>query len=214
MAYLAASLVALRNSVNVAFPHRDKSSDGWIGDPAHAARTSEHNPDGKGCVHAIDVDIDDGDPGRDVRKELLAACIGHRAVWYVISNGVIYSRTYGWKARKYTGSNGHFKHVHVSIRLAADAERDTSLVLKKPTTPARPASSATTGEYRLGSRVLKKGARGNDVAFVQRFVGITADGIFGSTTEAHVKRYQRMRSLTPDGVVGPLTWAPMLKATT
>lgn len=218
MAYLAPSLVRLRSSVNAAFPHRDKSSDGWIGDPAHAARKSEHNPDSKGCVHAIDVDIDDGDPGRDLRTMLLKACIGHRAVWYVISNGVIYSRTYGWKARKYLGANAHTKHVHVSIRLASDAENDTTLVLgtvaaPKPATPAKPAGDVT-GTHKLGARVLKKGDKGNDVAFVQRFLGITADGIYGAQTEAAVKRYQGMRSLNRDGIVGTLTWRPMLKATT
>ncbi len=36
--------------------------------------------------------------------------------------------------------------------------------------------------------------------------GLTADGIFGSGTEAKVKQYQSIRSLTSDGIVGPATW--------
>lgn len=229
MAYLAPSLVRLRASVNAAFPRRDKSSDGWIGDAAHANRRSEHNPDSRGCVHAIDVDIDDGDAGRDLRKELIAAAVGHRAVWYVITNGVIYSRTYNWRPRAYTGPNGHFKHVHVSIRLAADAESDTTLLLKAPKPPApkpapkpkpaptggRPATPVAkkpTAVPQLGARILKVGARGNDVAVLQRFLGITADGVFGKHTEIAVRRYQRMRSLPVDGIVGPKTWQPILRS--
>jgi peptidoglycan hydrolase-like protein with peptidoglycan-binding domain len=197
--YLAPSLVRLRASINAAFPKRDKRSDGWIGDRAHANRTSEHNPDSRGCVHAIDVDIDDGNPGqRDLRKELLAATVGHRAVWYVISNGVIYSRTYNWRPRRYEGPNGHFQHVHVSIRLATDAENDATLLLAKP----KPAGGAV-----VGARTLRRGDRGPDVAFVQRFLGITADGIYGTGTEAAVRRYQQMRGIAVDGVVGRNTWA-------
>lgn len=134
--FLAPSLVALRNSINTEFPHRDKSSDGWIGDASHAARQSEHNPCWTctgyqyGIVRATDTDIDDGDPGRDLRRELLAATIGHPAVWYVISNGIIYSRTYGWAARKYNGPNGHFHHVHVSINKNEKSAKDLTLKLK------------------------------------------------------------------------------------
>jgi hypothetical protein len=144
MAYLAPSLTRLRDSVNAAFPERDSSSDGWIGDVAHSARTSEHNPDSKGCVHALDIDVDDNDAGRDLRKELLTATLQHRAVWYVISNGVIYSRTYNWRPRQYLGPNQHFLHVHISIRLAADAENDTTLTLK-PASVAVPTPS--TGDF-------------------------------------------------------------------
>lgn len=138
--FLAQSLVRFRASINAAFPHRDKSSDGWIGDASHAARESEHNPcwtctgPQYGIVRATDTDIDDNDPGRDLRKMILASTIGHRAVWYVISNGVIYSRTHNWEARKYTGPNQHTKHVHVSINKTLAAAMDQTLLLK--TAPA------------------------------------------------------------------------------
>jgi peptidoglycan hydrolase-like protein with peptidoglycan-binding domain len=55
--------------------------------------------------------------------------------------------------------------------------------------------------------------RGQDVAFVQRFIGAKLagpdDGIFGPRTEAAVRWYQRMRGLAVDGLVGPATWAAM-----
>lgn len=120
--FLAPALVTLRDEVNARFPNRDKASDGWIGDASHQARPSDHNPcwscSGRshGIVRALDIDISpDGRPNVDLRKRLLKVLIGDPRVWYVISNGIIYSRTHGWAARKYTGSNPHFAHVHVSL---------------------------------------------------------------------------------------------------
>ncbi len=69
--------------------------------------------------------------------------------------------------------------------------------------------SAKSGD---GRPVLSLGSRGPDVALVQRFLGLRADGAFGPKTAAAVQRYQRMRGLEPDGVVGPRTWAPILTA--
>nr|WP_276612341.1 peptidoglycan-binding protein [Kineococcus vitellinus] len=60
-----------------------------------------------------------------------------------------------------------------------------------------------------GSRVLRRGRAGDDVAFVQRWNGVADDGRFGPATEAAVRRYQAAQGLTADGVVGPLTWSRM-----
>lgn len=116
--FLAPALVQLRDEVNTKFPNRDKSSDGWIGDTSHAARPSDHNPDwdDDGIVRAIDIDISpDGRPDLDLRSQILKVTIGDPRVWYVISNGKIYSRTYGFSPRAYTGSNPHNLHVHISL---------------------------------------------------------------------------------------------------
>lgn len=56
---------------------------------------------------------------------------------------------------------------------------------------------------------VKLGSRGNDVKTLQSILGITADGIFGSTTERAVKGFQKKNSLTVDGIVGPNTWAKL-----
>lgn len=121
--FAAPVVLSLRDEVNRLFPHRDKASDGIIGDPSHAARVSEHNPcwtcTGKfqGIVRAIDVDSGpDGDPNHDLVRELLNAVIGDPRVWYVISNRIIYSRTYGWAARAYIG-DPHTNHAHISFQL-------------------------------------------------------------------------------------------------
>jgi hypothetical protein len=62
----------------------------------------------------------------------------------------------------------------------------------------------------LGKRVLRLGMAGDDVRFVQRFIGSKwcgpADGAYGAGTAAGVARYQRMRGLAADGIVGPATW--------
>jgi hypothetical protein len=111
--YLEAALVQLRNEINAAHPKRDKTSDGWIGDTAHAARKSDHNPDyaSGGVVRAIDIDKD----GIDTAKLLKVACSDGR-VEYVIWNRKIYTRQNGFRPQAYNGSNPHDKHMHISGR--------------------------------------------------------------------------------------------------
>jgi hypothetical protein len=55
---------------------------------------------------------------------------------------------------------------------------------------------------------LRRGAKGDDVAVLQHFIGVTPqDGIFGSQTEAKLRAYQRAHGLVPDGVAGPAVFA-------
>lgn len=44
---------------------------------------------------------------------------------------------------------------------------------------------------------------------IQRFLGITVDGIYGSNTQAAVAKYQRDNYLIADGIVGPKTLSHM-----
>lgn len=63
--------------------------------------------------------------------------------------------------------------------------------------------------------VLKYGARDNkngvsySVTVLQRHLGISADGIFGSATKTAVIEFQKKNGLTADGIVGPKTWAKL-----
>lgn len=60
-----------------------------------------------------------------------------------------------------------------------------------------------------GSRfpTIRRGSTGTAVSVIQRFLRIKVDGDFGPITDAAVRRYQQMRGLAVDGIVGPRTWA-------
>ncbi len=118
--------VTLREQVNVRWPNRDKASDGWIGDAAHQARPSDHNPDADGWVHALDIDKDGIDADR-LAAELIAYARnlepGSRRLKYVVYKGRIASGTYPdkfwtWRA----GDWGHYQHIHVSFTAAAELD--------------------------------------------------------------------------------------------
>ena len=57
--------------------------------------------------------------------------------------------------------------------------------------------------------LLKKGSQGSEVKKLQSFLGVTANGIFGSSTEDAVMNWQNENGHKADGVVGPEIWAEM-----
>lgn len=112
MATLAPCLRNLFGEIDAVWPGRDRRTDGWIGDAAHQARQSDHNPDSRGIVHAIDIDKDGINPLYVVEQ-----CISeNRPTEYVIWDRQIWSRSRDFRPRAYTGSNPHTDHIHVSIR--------------------------------------------------------------------------------------------------
>lgn len=117
--YLAPSLDNLRSEINARWPNRDKRSDGTIGDTAHQARKSDHNPNVRDSVNAFDWDKDGVNP-----KEIIRACIKHPSTNYVIFDRVIWSRRYNFRARRYTGSNPHTGHGHTSALQTREAEQN------------------------------------------------------------------------------------------
>jgi len=62
--------------------------------------------------------------------------------------------------------------------------------------------------------LLKKGSTGDDVKKLQTKLGLTADGSFGSGTEAAVIKWQTNNGLTADGIVGDGTWGKMFGSIT
>lgn len=121
--YLAPSLVQLRSEINQRWPNRNKASDGSIGDPRHqaAGSGSDHNPNARRSVNAIDVT----NAGIDVEL-LIARCIADYRTNYVISKRRILSRSKGFVPRAYFGPNAHNVHVHVSILQNRTAEDSRS----------------------------------------------------------------------------------------
>lgn len=119
---LAISLVTLRNQLNAAYPNRSRASDGTIGDTAHAASASDHNPNAAGVVCAMDITHDPAN-GLDVHA-LANHIIANRPadLKYVISNGRIAGDWTGWRWASYAGSNPHDKHAHFSVGRGYDGQ--------------------------------------------------------------------------------------------
>lgn len=57
--------------------------------------------------------------------------------------------------------------------------------------------------------LLKLGSVGDDVRKLQERLGVDPIGKFGPKTDAAVKAWQSANGLTPDGIVGPNTWAKL-----
>ena len=117
---IAPSLGTLRAQVDEHAPNRSKRSDGWIGDPAHAARRSDHNPDVYGVVRALDL-TNDPNAGFSAAEFAEALRLSRDSrVKYVIWDRRMFSsysndRRDAWAWGSYSGSNPHTSHVHVSI---------------------------------------------------------------------------------------------------
>ena len=144
MARLVAAGVKLRKQVDRRWPKRDRRSDGWIGDRAHQARKSDHNPDSKGFVHALDIDadLDKDDPkaAQRLANQLVAYAKsgkpGADRIKYVVFNDRIASGTYKNTYWEWRGSGyGHMHHIHVSLTNKAPVTGRRSFplpILRKP----------------------------------------------------------------------------------
>ncbi len=136
---LAPSLTRCREEANRLAPLRSKASDGTVGDAAHSARTSDHNPDARGIVHALDLTHDPAHFDVHAYVDRLRRAKDER-VKYLISNGRIAgpgSRGGGWEWKPYTGANDHRKHAHISIWSTVAAETAT-WPWWPPATPPKP----------------------------------------------------------------------------
>lgn len=132
--YIAASLEKLRAQLNALAPKRSKLSDGGIGDAAHNARSSDHNPiEGTGQVCARDFTHDPAG-GLDCHV-LAAALVANRdaRIKYIIWNHRIWTLNTGWQ--NYTGENPHTKHLHLSVRSGALGDGTRAWVLSSIPAP-------------------------------------------------------------------------------
>jgi peptidoglycan hydrolase-like protein with peptidoglycan-binding domain len=71
--------------------------------------------------------------------------------------------------------------------------------------PLIPATDPTSG-----NPTIRRGARGDLVKKLQTKLAQTDDGVFGASTEAAVRQFQREKGLVPDGIVGPKTWIHLM----
>lgn len=154
MARIAKSLETLRSQINAKYPGRSKASDGWIGDAAHQAVASDHNPNRHGVVTALDLT---NHPKSGFDAHALADTLitkRHPELKYVISNKRIAGDWTGWRWTAYHGSNPHTNHIHVSVGVGDDGRSEppydstqewdiSSTVISVPVQPAPPVSTQT-----------------------------------------------------------------------
>jgi len=207
--HVAPSLVNLRTELNKAYPHRDKTSDGSIGDTSHQSEVSDHNPNSRHSVNALDIDND----GINVYW-VIGKLKQHPAVNYVIYNRVIYSRAYGFRARRYTGKSPHTEHIHVSIMQTVAAEQNKTPWL----TNSVPAKPRTLPSYPRFPGELRRGSSGQAVKTLQGRLNqrgyhpeLRLDSKYGPQTESNVRAFQRFAHIRVDGIVGPVTWKMLYK---
>jgi hypothetical protein len=107
-------------------PARDDASDGSIGNAAHEAEVSDHNPDETGSVpihdadhlnevHAIDVDNNLNES--DLTMEKVVQFLLGRRIW---------SASSGWVQKTYTGPSAHTEHAHFSASYTTSLEASTA----------------------------------------------------------------------------------------
>lgn len=212
---VAKSLDVLLAQINAAFPGRDKSSDGSIGDAAHASRSSDHNPwvtlGGVGIVTARDFTHDPPRFDSYAFAEHLRTVAKDDRIKYIISNRKICSGTNqdhaAWVWRPYTGSNPHDHHVHISVKSdVAHFDSPAPWMIGMEVVPPMPGT-----QPRPGRPTIKRGTSGADVAYLQRMLGLPDTGAFDSRTEQAVMDFQRKYFLVVDGIVGPHTWETIEK---
>jgi hypothetical protein len=202
---VAHALDELKAEVDTRWPGRSKVSDGTLGDTAHAARKSDHNPDGDGIVRARDItEWDPGTPGveADDVAEVIAETIRARRdprVKYVIWRGRMFSSyskggRAAWEWGEYTGPNGHFHHVHVSVHPGAQGDAGGPWGLHGGTPVA-------------AREAMRNGSKGPAVEWVQACLQAIAkrwpdkvpmlekaDGVYGPKTVEAVLAFEKMHN--------------------
>lgn len=139
MVHLAPSLATLRRQIQARWTLPKDRPIGWIGDAAHAARKSEHNPDPDGTVDAIDVPHIP-DIGLDM----------HRLTSELVASGdprlqrIIWNRRSWNNVRRtwvpYNGANPHDRHAHIETTDAGQADgSDWRLPILGPAPAREPA---------------------------------------------------------------------------
>lgn len=136
---LVRSLMRLRWQIDAMAPNRSRASDGTIGDAAHQARTSDHNPrvvlalGEQPVVLALDITHD---PAHGCDTHAVAESIRlsrDRRVSYVIANRQVTGPNHGWEWDPYTGTDPHINHMHVSVLAIVLADDTTDWAIEGDT---------------------------------------------------------------------------------
>ncbi len=224
---VAASLLVLRDEVNVMAPNRSKISDGTIGDIRHQGTKSDHNPNAAGVVCAFDITHDPAN-GADMGKlsEFLRTH-QHPSCTYLIFNKHIASAIQGWNWRVYTGDSPHTEHLHVSASNDYDNNASWGLATLDKAAPSSPADTGgqpppfplPKGDWFGPESNSARNHSGNfsaaDAASIllyqQRLNArgwkrMPMTGHFDSTTADVTSKFQQEKGIHVDGGVGKTTW--------
>ena len=128
--YLAPALAVGRAEVNRRWPKRDLASEGTVGDAAHQATRSDHNPNARESVDAWDMDVEVNGRGRPYAEDvehLKRVFQAHEASRYWIHDDQIAERANDWRRRPYKPDdpdrNKHIKHVHWNTRQSMERSK-------------------------------------------------------------------------------------------
>jgi hypothetical protein len=230
---LVAGGEVLRNQVNEKWPKRDKRTDGWISDASHMSRDSDHNPDARGVVHALDFDHNmgagdkrQGPNAQRLADELIAyarrGTPGSERLKYVVYNNQIASGTYSnryWVWRK--GNYGHTEHIHVSFTTNGERDRRKFTLPIFGNTPELLTVSdlQVTRPGYPGKDRLAYGQKNQSVVRLQKqliargySIPAGATAYYGDQTKKAVKSlYHKMRKTSSGNSVGPAAWEFLFK---
>jgi hypothetical protein len=130
-----------------------------------------------------------------------------RRIKYVISNRRIGSGPQGPSAgvwRKYTGTNPHDHHCHISVVAGAAGDATDPWNIDGVAAP----SDKVVATFVPAPPTLIPGSAGLEVERLQKLLGCAATGKYEpkSETEWALRLFQVRHKLDPDGVAGPMTW--------
>jgi hypothetical protein len=143
----APALRAIIADANNVAPGRSTASDGTVGDLTHQAQgaQSDHNPDARGVVHAVDIT---NDPAHGMDTWFWAQIIADRIksgaetrVRYLVSNDghkdVIFNPSVSmvWRQNGSAPKQDHTNHLHTSILSTVAAENDVRPYFVRPGGP-------------------------------------------------------------------------------
>ena len=163
MAKLCKAGQQLREQIDDAFPDRSRTApEGWLGDKRHALRVSDHNPQpDSGIVRAYDFNADLG-PSKheihDIVDQLRLLARSDKRISYIIFDGKIASWKRNYKWRKYTGSNPHRGHFHISF--TAKGDHDGSM-FRIPLLTGEPINGTTKSSSRKLGKILSSSRNSN-----------------------------------------------------
>lgn len=216
---LAYSLEVLRDECDALAPKRSKVNDGTIGDAAHQARPSRHNPNRYGVVTALDI-THDPQNGMDTYAlfDYLAAH-PHICLQYVVSNRRIAHRDEGWRVRAYRGSNPHLGHIHVAVGRGPDSDPTGPYDIRTPwgVYPPREEDELTDEERRTLEEIRTLMREIHAWTKDLRWTGMSTDSFRVAIANAlAIHDYQKAKELNdkfyarwPDGDTGlPKGWVP------